>query len=64
MKVLFVASGNKKGGRVSAFVQSQFDSLQKEGLDMLMFPLAVYNFELDIKIHNLYIYNILHVEDL
>ena len=40
MKVLFVASGNKKGGRVSAFVQSQFDSLQKEGLDMLMYPVV------------------------
>ena len=40
MKVLFVASGNKKGGRVSAFVQSQFDSLQKEGLDMMMYPVV------------------------
>lgn len=40
MKVLFVASGNKKGGRVSAFVQSQFDSLQKEGLEMLMYPVV------------------------
>lgn len=35
MKVIFVASGNKKGGsKVSAFVQSQYDSLKKEGLDM------------------------------
>ena len=40
MKVLFVASGNKKGGHVSAFVQSQFDSLQKEGLDMLLYPVV------------------------
>lgn len=35
MKVIFVASGNKKGGsNVSAFVQSQYDSLKKEGLQM------------------------------
>lgn len=35
MKVIFVASGNKKGGsNVSAFVQSQYDSLKKEGLEM------------------------------
>lgn len=35
MKVIFVASGNKKGGsNVSAFVQSQYDSLRAEGLDM------------------------------
>lgn len=40
MKVLFVASGNKKGGHVSAFVQSQFDSLQKEGVDMLLYPVV------------------------
>ena len=39
MKVLFVASGNKKGaGVVSSFVQSQFDSLKAEGLDMVLFP--------------------------
>ena len=39
MKVLFVASGNKKGaGQVSSFVQSQFDSLKAEGLDMTLFP--------------------------
>lgn len=38
-KVLFVASGNKKGaGVVSSFVQSQFDSLKAEGLDMVLFP--------------------------
>ena len=38
-KVLFVASGNKKGaGQVSSFVQSQFDSLKAEGLDMVLFP--------------------------
>lgn len=35
MKVIFVASGNKKGGsNVSAFVQSQYDSLKREGLEM------------------------------
>ena len=40
MKVLFVASGNKSVCRVSAFVQSQYDSLQKEGLDMMMYPVV------------------------
>ena len=40
MKVLFVASGNKKGaGVVSSFVQSQYDSLKAEGLDMVLFPI-------------------------
>lgn len=35
MKVIFIASGNKKGGsNVSAFVQSQYDSLKKEELEM------------------------------
>lgn len=39
-KILFVASGNKKGaGVVSSFVQSQFDSLKAEGLDMVLFPI-------------------------
>lgn len=39
MKVLFVASGNKKGaGVVSSFVQSQYESLKAEGLDMTLFP--------------------------
>lgn len=40
MKVLFIASGNKTAGRVSAFVQSQYDSLEKEGLDMLLYPVV------------------------
>ena len=40
MKVLFVASGNKSVGRVSAFVQSQFDSLKEEGLEMVLFPVV------------------------
>lgn len=40
MKVLFVASGNKAGGKVSAFVQSQFDSLKKEGMEMILFPVV------------------------
>ena len=38
MKVIFVASGNKSVGTVSAFVQSQFESLRREGLDMVLFP--------------------------
>ena len=39
-KSLFVASGNKKGaGVVSSFVQSQYDSLKAEGLDMVLFPI-------------------------
>lgn len=40
MKILFVASGNKAVGSVSAFVQSQFDSLQQLGLDMIMYPVV------------------------
>lgn len=40
MKVIFVASGNKTVGSVSAFVQSQFDSLEAEGLNMVMFPVV------------------------
>ena len=40
MKVIFVASGNKAVGNVSAFVQSQFDSLKEEGLDMVLFPVV------------------------
>ena len=40
MKVLFIASGNKVAGRVSAFVQSQYDSLEKEGLEMLLYPVV------------------------
>lgn len=39
MKVIFVASGNKTVGTVSAFVRSQFESLQREGLDMILFPI-------------------------
>lgn len=40
MKVIFVASGNKKGaGQVNSFVQSQYDSLKAEGLDMVLFPI-------------------------
>lgn len=38
MKVLFVASGNKTVGTVSAFVRSQYESLQREGLEMILFP--------------------------
>lgn len=40
MKVLFVASGNKKVGQVNSFVRSQYDSLEKEGLDMYLFPVV------------------------
>ena len=40
MKVLFVASGNKSHGKFNAFVQAQFDSLQKEGLDLLAYPVV------------------------
>ena len=38
MKVVFVASGNKTADTVSAFVRSQYESLQREGLDMMLFP--------------------------
>lgn len=38
MKVIFVASGNKRVGAVSSFVQSQYDSLEKEGPEMVLFP--------------------------
>ena len=40
MKVIFVASGNKRVGKVSAFVQSQYDSLVDEGLEMVLFPVV------------------------
>jgi len=40
MKVIFVASGNKSVGTVSSFVRSQYESLKKEGLDMLLFPIC------------------------
>ena len=40
MKVIFVASGNKAVGAVSAFVQSQYDSLSKAGLDMILYPIV------------------------
>lgn len=40
MKVLFVASGNKSVGTISPFVRSQYESLQQEGLDMLLYPIV------------------------
>lgn len=40
MKVLFVASGNKAVGKCSSFVQSQYDSLVAEGLDMKLYPVV------------------------
>lgn len=39
MKVLFVASGNKAGGSVSSFVRTQYESLEKKGLEMLLYPI-------------------------
>ncbi len=45
MKVLFVASGNKTVGKVSAFVQSQYDSLIGEGLEMRLFPVVGHGFK-------------------
>jgi len=38
MKVLFVASGNKSVGTVSAFVQAQFNALKEQGLEMSLYP--------------------------
>lgn len=40
IKVIFVASGNKKGGSVNSFVRSQYESLEKEGLEMRLFPVV------------------------
>ena len=40
MKVVFVSSGNKAVGGISPFVQAQFDSLQNEGLEMMLFPVV------------------------
>ena len=40
MKVIFVASGNKAVGTVSAFVRTQYDSLAKEGVEMILFPVV------------------------
>ena len=40
MKLIFVASGNKAVGTVSAFVRSQYDSLKKEGAEMILFPVV------------------------
>ena len=40
IKVLFVASGNKKVGQVNSFVRSQYDSLEKEGQEMRLFPVV------------------------
>ena len=40
MKIIFVASGNKNVGTVSAFVRSQYKSLQSEGLEMILFPVC------------------------
>ncbi len=40
MRVIFVASGNKTVGKCSSFVQSQYDSLVAEGLDMKLYPVV------------------------
>lgn len=40
MKVIFVASGNKKVGQVNSFVRSQYESLEKEGLEIRLFPVV------------------------
>ena len=45
MKVLFVASGNKKVGGVSSFVRTQYESLRAEGLDMLLYPVTGHGFQ-------------------
>lgn len=45
MRVFFVASGNKSVGTVSAFVSSQFESLQREGLEMELFPIRGHGWE-------------------
>lgn len=39
MKVLFVSSGNQRVGIVSPFVQSQYNSLKAEGVEMALFPI-------------------------
>lgn len=44
MKVLFVASGNKTVGTVSAFVRSQYDSLLREGIEMILYPIVGHGF--------------------
>lgn len=40
MKILFVASGNKKVGQVNSFVRSQYDSLAEVGEQMLLYPVV------------------------
>lgn len=45
MKVLFVASGNKAVGKCSSFVQSQYDSLVAEGLDMQLYPVTGHGYK-------------------
>lgn len=44
MKVLFVASGNKTVGTVSAFIRSQYESLQQEGVEMALFAIKGHGF--------------------
>ena len=49
MKVIFVASGNKSVGKVSSFVQSQYDSLHMEGLDMILYPIVGHGVKAHLK---------------
>lgn len=49
MKIIFVASGNKAVGKVSSFVQSQYDSLKKEGLDMILYPIVGHGVKAHLK---------------
>lgn len=49
MKVIFVASGNKAVGKVNSFVQSQYDSLVAEGLDMVLFPIVGHGVKAHLK---------------
>ena len=45
MKVLFVASGNKIVGTVSAFISSQYESLKQEGVEMSLFAVKGHGFK-------------------
>lgn len=39
MKVIFVASGNKKVGTISSFTRTQYESLLAEGINVELFPI-------------------------
>ncbi len=40
MRVVFIASGNKKVGQVNSFVRSQYDSLAEAGQEMMLYPIV------------------------